>query len=322
MAQKPEDKLLKTIQAHNNDLILTGKPVLVQNNLGIFFGFLEKSDTRSGTALLRDSFMLSPDRHITFSQYLDFLSGELSRQLTATAMNNSGADQDFDDFEQLANAESDCFDIPNEILVSESEFNEHTRPISITDYASEGVFLVQRRTSTHENSNHLQTHTPLISLTDVTAIAAISDKSTSMYSSMLDIELLAEDIKPDMFYFSSKYISPMFSFFLIDGSLNYIRLYKNSILSTRETEDNQETVPEDLDEYLNSSILTYVTEMMFSDEKFFSQQRESDPTKNNYTNNRMHILDFFDEVSRQFPSLVVNSDKRVELYNKKTLGDE
>ncbi|QQS19828.1 hypothetical protein IPL85_06250 [Candidatus Saccharibacteria bacterium] len=64
MAQKPEDKLLNTTQ--NNDLTLTGKPVLVQNQLGIFYGTLEKADTRTGTALLTNGFMLSPERHITF----------------------------------------------------------------------------------------------------------------------------------------------------------------------------------------------------------------------------------------------------------------
>ncbi|OYW85993.1 hypothetical protein B7Z17_01335, partial [Candidatus Saccharibacteria bacterium 32-49-10] len=71
MAQKPEDKLLNNIQ--NSDLSMTGKPVLAQNELGIFYGVLEKADTRNGTALLSSGYMLSPERHITYARYLDFL---------------------------------------------------------------------------------------------------------------------------------------------------------------------------------------------------------------------------------------------------------
>lgn len=314
MAQKPEDKLLNTIQDQPNDLSLTGQPVLVQNNLGIFYGFLEKSDTRSGTALLRDGFILSPDRHITFSQYLDFLSGEMNQRLTVTASRAYLAGEEMDE-EDLIDADNA---MPNEILISESVFNEHKRSLSITDYASEGVFLVQHRTSTHENSKHLQTSAPLVSLTDVIAIVAISKKNT-LYPSMLDIKELVENMNPNINMLHGD-ISPMFSFFLIDGAINYLRLHKEWMIRELNV-TNEEALPYNLDYYLNSSIFKYATDTMFSSGKYYSEVKKLHASKN-YADDRIYALEFFEEILEQMPTLIVNSNQRADLYNKKAQVNE
>lgn len=181
MAQKPEDKLLNTTQ--NNDLTLTGKPVLVQNQLGIFYGTLEKADTRTGTALLTNGFMLSPERHITFLQYLNFLNGVVSDVL----MDIAGGEYDSED----DGSSLDPWDIaeklfPNEISIANDEFLEHKRDISITDYAAEGVALVQFRTRAYSNTEVTQATSPSISLTGVIAIVAI-DPNTQVVHKGLSI---------------------------------------------------------------------------------------------------------------------------------------
>lgn len=181
MAQKPEDKLLNTTQ--NNDLTLTGKPVLVQNQLGIFYGTLEKADTRTGTALLTNGFMLSPERHITFLQYLNFLNGVISDVL----MDIAGGEYDSED----DGSSLDPWDVaeklfPNEISISNEEYIEHKNNISITDYAAEGVALVQFRTRAYSNTEVAQATAPSISLTGVIAIVAI-DPNTQVVHKGLSI---------------------------------------------------------------------------------------------------------------------------------------
>lgn len=47
---------------------MTGQPVLIQNSIGIYYGTLERLDTRDGTALLSNGYTVSPKRHITFAQ--------------------------------------------------------------------------------------------------------------------------------------------------------------------------------------------------------------------------------------------------------------
>jgi hypothetical protein len=177
MAHMPEDT------TQNNNLTMTGMPVLVQNQLGIFYGTLEKADTRTGTALLTNGFMLSPERHITFLQYLNFLNGVVSDVL----MDIAGGEYDSED----DGSSLDPWDIaeklfPNEISIANDEFLEHKRDISITDYAAEGVALVQFRTRAYSNTEVTQATSPSISLTGVIAIVAI-DPNTQVVHKGLSI---------------------------------------------------------------------------------------------------------------------------------------
>lgn len=161
----------------NTNLQLNGTPVLVQNTLGIFYGILEKSDTRNGTALLRDSFMLSPERHITFSQYVDFLYGTIEMAY-------------LDSIGKIEEADGEEYFEPepvNEIVVDHETFSEHTRNLSISDYASEGIALVQYRTSTYWNAHQLQRVTPLISLTNVLAITSISHRAAAIHHKLREL---------------------------------------------------------------------------------------------------------------------------------------
>lgn len=165
----------------NTNLQMNGKPVLVQNPLGIFYGILEKSDTRNGTALLRDSFMISPDRHITFAQYVNFLYGTLE-----TAY--------FDSMDKLVEGEEySQLDIEpiNEIVVNYKTFSEHKRNLSLSDYASEGIALVQSRASAYWNVRQAQSVTPLVSLTNVLAISSISNRSAAVHA---ELDRLYEDM--------------------------------------------------------------------------------------------------------------------------------
>ena len=179
MANKPQDNLLK----QNNDLTLTGKAVLVQNQLGIFYGILEKADTRDGTVLLSDGYMLSPERHITYARYLDFLDETIEDALyTALQYDDEGDDIDSNPAELLKekyNSFKEMFsDGKNiEIIISSDTFDEHQSTVSITDYASGGVALVNKRTAEYANTSHLQETSRLLSLTNILAIVPVSDES-------------------------------------------------------------------------------------------------------------------------------------------------
>ncbi|QQS19829.1 hypothetical protein IPL85_06255 [Candidatus Saccharibacteria bacterium] len=80
----------------------------------------------------------------------------------------------------------------NEISITNEEYIEHKRAISITDYAAEGVALVQFRTSTYWNTEVSQATSPSISLTGIMAIVAI-DPNTEVVHKELSI-LASEDI--------------------------------------------------------------------------------------------------------------------------------
>lgn len=158
------------------DLDMTGRPVLIQNELGVFYGVLEKADTRSGTALLRDGFMVSPDRHITFVQYLDFLNYEAEKRRDAleSATGQTTKQQSKIVYQDSTMPRPDDILIPNQISINEPTFLEHVKPLTITDYATDGIALVQRSTSTHENTNYRQETTELLSLTNILCIVPVS----------------------------------------------------------------------------------------------------------------------------------------------------
>lgn len=126
-----EDKLVRTINKTNDNLSLSGKPALVQNSLGIFYGILEKSDTRSGTALLRDGFMISPEKHITYLQYMDFIG----KTLHDAVFNTTGG-------EHVA---------PMEVAIDKLTFLKYSRQLTITDYANEGIAEIYFRSGEYSN---------------------------------------------------------------------------------------------------------------------------------------------------------------------------
>lgn len=317
MAQKPEGKLLNTIS--DNDLSLTGKPALIQNNLGIFYGFLEKSDTRSGTALLRDGFKLSPDRHITFSQYLDFLSNEMSdgywqamSEFYDALHDSEDGSNDVDPSESLPDEEDI---IPNEILITEDVFLEHSRELSITDYASEGVYLVQRRTSTHANSKHIQASAPLMSLTNVIAIVAISEKPIvhpELEETKKQIE--GNGLLSDVGIYYDAF-TPMATFGLIGSDLSLISLHamiqetdksnahKVSELlndmprATRSLDYIANLIPEQVKEYINPEAIKDKTDLA----KYIGE---------------------YCKALASIPALVVNSNQRVIQYKEKAQSNE
>lgn len=187
---RPEDNLISTINKSDNDLSLTGKPVLVQNNLGIFYGFLEKFDTRNQTALLSDAFKLSSERHITFTQYLDFVNGEIKDKVKV----------------QHQSSEVDNI-LRNEIIIDQATLNEHARDISITDYASEGVYVLQFRTSTHENSRYIQNTVPMMSLSGVVATVLLNDYAVEYSASYLLPDSILGSITPEFTFVISSYLA-------------------------------------------------------------------------------------------------------------------
>lgn len=188
MAQRPEDKLLKNIQ--DNDLSMTNKPVLVQNQLGIFYGTLEKADTRNGTVLLSNGYMVSPDRHITYARYLDFLDETIEDALFSAIQFESPEEPEYSEDDpandpeyQLMEKYKELKDVfstgPNffDIIISSDTFKEHQSHATITDYAAEGIALVNRQTSSYANTSHVQEVTKLISLTNILAIVPVSDRT-------------------------------------------------------------------------------------------------------------------------------------------------
>ena len=298
-----------------DSLVLTDKPVLVQNNLGIFYGFLEKSDTRNGTALLSDGFMLSPDHHITFSQYLDFFSAEIMDRVADLNYDiDDSLDEDGQGTERTAELESESI-IPNEILLNQDVFNEHKRNLTITDYASEGIFLVQHRTSTHEYSKYLQASAPMVSLTNVIAIAAISEQTiphTGFNEARDDLENSWVQQKVDSIDYMDA-LTPMITFGLLSNDLPiliYLGLHKkgqklNQVklnryvqeIPTLDTEDPHVTQSF---QYMIDSVSDQVRIYEnIADDKNVEIEKDMVP---------------FLQALANLPSLVVNSEKRVKRY--------
>lgn len=320
MANKPEDKLQQI--TNTNGLALTGKPALVQNNLGIFYGFLEKSDTRSGTALLRDGFMLSPDRHITFSQYLDYLSNDISDRYWemesefSYALNASEEDEDVESADLMPPDEDDV--IPNEILISQDTFDEHQRNLSITDYASEGIFLIQKRTSSYENSKQVQSSAPLLSITNVIAIVAISEDNISHPG----LHIVKKEIEDNgllnevaMFYDA---VTPMITFGLLNIDLTLFSLFQ--LLESKEA-DKSTAKEKELSEEINAIPKARTSEYIIS---LIPQQVRSYINPELIKNDKSlakYISKYLETLTRM-PKLVVNSTQRTNLYRKKAQSNE
>lgn len=320
MADKPNGKLLDINK--NEDLSLTGRPVLVQNNLGIFYGFLEKSDTRSGTALLRDGFKLSPDRHITYSQYLDFLSNEMSDRywaadeeyMEAWTASDDDHSLDIDPEELLPTGKSI---IPNEILISQESFREHSRDLAITDYASEGIFLVQRRTSTHVNSKHVQSSAPLISVTNVVVVAAISEQTID-HPGMESIKKEIEDhgsISEAGIYYDA--LTPLMTFGLVGNDTSFMSVY----LRAKEHSSFNTSIDEWLSHFASVSRVTRSLSYIM---KSIPEQVKSYINKDLIKNDedlRKYTLEYIETLA-DLPDLTVNSSERIDDYQKKTQHNE
>lgn len=297
-----------------DDLVLTGKPVLVQNSLGIFYGFLEKSDSRSATALLRDGFMLSPDNHITFSQYLDFFSSEVDEII-------GDMDKRFgDSLGDHGDETDDTVDIldesiiPNEILIDQKTLDEHKRKLTITDYASEGIFLVQRRTSTYENSKYIQAFSPLISLTNVIAIVAISETTVAhagLRDIIEDIEKTSYPFVDDSIYYYND-LTPMITFGLLNKDMQlliYLALHeKDQDINIKKLDKYVQEVP-DLELTITQSS-KYIYESISRSVSSYRTNKDdkSDKFKEDIAPLIKALVDL--------PSLIVNSEKRVERYKE------
>ncbi len=320
MADKPDGKLLHT--NHKDDLSMTGKPVLVQNNLGIFYGFLEKSDTRNGTALLRDGFKLSPDRHITFSQYLDFLSNEISdRYWEAESrfgdiVHDSYENEEIDPTEHWPEKKDI---VPNEILINQESFEEHTRDLAITDYASEGIFLVQKRTSTHVNSKHVQSSAPLVSVTNVVAIVAIAENRIEHPGMDAVQKEIADGSLGSEYGLYYDALTPIVTFGLVSNDVSFMSVY----LRAKEYPHFKSTsIDEWFSHFTDSNVrvdrsLSYIM-------KSIPGQVESyinETLIKNEEDLRKYTLEYIEALAN-LPALVVNSNQRVNSYQKKTQTDE
>lgn len=159
MDKNPESKLIQTLNTQaGDDLSMTSKPVLVQNQLGIFFGFLKKADTRKGTALLSDGYAIDPKKHLTFTQYLRFICSEDEGH--ALSMNT---------VRRVA--------------------HENT----ITDYATEGIGIYHvdsfnTYTGYYDAPNGIEPTVAMLSLTGIYAIVPVNDDSDAnyMWSNMIN----------------------------------------------------------------------------------------------------------------------------------------
>ena len=160
MDKNPESKLIQTIKTKkDSDLSMTGKLVLVQNALGIFFGTLEKINTKDKAALLSDGYMISPERHITFTQFLNFRLKDVE-----------APDEDSPDGRSYAL-------MPGVQPVTVEEF-EQLKINTITDYATEGIKLVQRGEFDSLSVFRQQTISEQISLTGVQVIVPLVETAT------------------------------------------------------------------------------------------------------------------------------------------------
>lgn len=148
--------------------------------------------------------MLSPNRHITYARYLDFLDETIEDALYEALLDEDNPEDDPDYYNPDKNAvdslrdKYDSFkkmfsDGKNiEIIISSETFDEHHVHASITDYAAEGVALVNRRTAYYANTSHIQEISQLISLTNIMAIVPVSndtygDRFKSMISGRDDV---------------------------------------------------------------------------------------------------------------------------------------
>ncbi len=163
-----------SVQSDTNDFSMIGAQTLVQNQIGIFYGILEKVDTRNGTALLRDGFMLSPDSHITYTEYLNFLEKELDQYVKSA---------------EIKRSKSTKLNMPIQIIVSVEEFTSKNQVSTIADYASGGIAFV-RHQNTFGQDTHVQNTLPYISLTGVSVIVPIISRVqfTTDYVSEANLE--------------------------------------------------------------------------------------------------------------------------------------
>lgn len=146
MDKNPENNLLQTLnESANAELSMTDRPVLIQNQLGIFFGYLKKADTRKGTALLANGYAVDPKKHLTFTQYLRFVCSEDGgNTLRSTAVRRTALEN------------------------------------TITDYATEGIAMYYIDTFNDESDYHkaltgIAPSVDLLSLTGIYVIVPVSD---------------------------------------------------------------------------------------------------------------------------------------------------
>lgn len=188
---------------------MTGQPVLIQNSAGIYYGTLERLDTRDGTALLSDGYTVSPKRHITFAQLLGITSNNASNNTGRAVMReNQLASENVHDVmskiaEKVINDESDDggFRLVEEVQHADLLYLAESN--TITDYAIGGIAEYKTVYATGnmlDISPNVSVNTrlvPTISITGVIAVVPIdAEQLVTRYNDPEDEEGMAEEEIP------------------------------------------------------------------------------------------------------------------------------
>lgn len=166
----------------SNKFNINGKPVLVQNSTGIYYGTLEKFDTREGTVLLSNGYSISPQRHITHAQYNQIINAGSMKKELVDSMHYRRLEQQEMFMHSLAKKLSlDVIDykgVDYDLIRSIATGN------TITDYAIEGISryytVYDENYAVHGSAIRLtdfDTFTvPIISLTGVSVVMPIDEE--------------------------------------------------------------------------------------------------------------------------------------------------
>lgn len=178
MDGKSESKLIQTLNKHQEeDLSLKDRLVLVQNQLGIFFGTLKKADSRKGTALLVNGYAISPDKHITYAQYERLCS-----------LDNASTIPGIDRIKR-SEGSGVALSVDSEIGYSVQEhamIYEQASRNTITDFALEGIATYRTVSDLRQLNSEAakfypdRTSVPLLSLSGVIAMVEIGEGANIM----------------------------------------------------------------------------------------------------------------------------------------------
>lgn len=165
----------------NNKFNINGKPVLVQNSTGIYYGTLEKFDTREGTVLLSNGYSISPQRHITHAQYNQIMNADSMKKDLINPMHHRRLEQQEMFMHSLAKKyKLDVIDykgVDYDLVRSIATGN------TITDYAIEGISryytVYDENFTVHGSAIRLTDFdsftVPFISLTGVSVVIPIDE---------------------------------------------------------------------------------------------------------------------------------------------------
>ncbi len=157
-----------------NQFSLLQQEVIVQSTIGIFYGVLEKSDTRIGTVLLSNGYMLTPGKHMTYLQYLDVVTlvcdnmitkivnheiGKFdSKNTTLDAYREKKSERSIEIRNTIGNS---LFNVDSSVPISKIEFTNLVKPPTIVDYATEGVAMIYNDASDWSEYDGIRPQTSL-----------------------------------------------------------------------------------------------------------------------------------------------------------------